>query len=330
MRRVPSFGFLFRRHAQAGTWDHDPSRKGPRIAVMGNCQARGVAQALRVLAPEAQVVLLPMGRLTRDHRSLAAFSAALRGYDHVFVMPFAGFFPDGGSMELVSTLPSLRVFPGIVFPAFHPDAVYVGEIGSQASTRLLPSPLHTYHSAIALFGFLRGLDRQRIVALFRSDVFERLGYLDMWPLATAELLAYAASVGFPLEAEFVRWSRRGAFMHTFNHPNLSVLGDVAARLLRESGLTPAELPLDAYLADELLKDVVWPVYEPVAARYGVKGSYLFKRRQKRDEAPSLLDLDAFVAESLAVYRKTPSAQLRCQRVEQWAERPDICALFDAA
>lgn len=297
---------------------------------MGNCQARGVAQALRVLAPDAQVCLLPMGRLAKDYRSLDAFAAALRGYDHVFPMPFAGFFPDGDSSELAAMLPNIRIFPGIVFPAFHPDAVYVGEIGSQANTRLLPSPLHTYHSAIVLFGFLRGLSRTRIVSLFRAETFERLGYLDMWPLAAAELLAYAESTGFPIEAEFVRWSREGAFMHTFNHPKLSVLGDVAARLLREAGLTPADLSLDAYLADELLKDVVWPVYEPVAARYGIKGSTLFKRRQKREQAPSLLSLDAFVAESLALYRATPAAQLRCQRVEQWAQSPDICALFDTA
>lgn len=297
---------------------------------MGNCQARGIAQALRVLAPDARVSLLPMGRLTRDHRDLAAFAAALRGYDHVFLMPFAGFFPDGGSTELATELASIRRFPGIVFSAFHPDMVYVGQIASQASTRLLPSPLHTYHSAIVLFGFLRGLDHARIVRLFRAEVFERLGYLDTWPLAAAELLAYARSTGLPLEAEFLRWSREGAFMHTFNHPKLSVLGDIAARLMREAGLAPAALPLDAYLADDLLKDVVWPVYEPVAARYGVKGSTLFKRRQKREQAPEFLDLDGFVAESLALYRATPRAQLRCQRVEQWAERPDICALFDAA
>lgn len=307
-------------------------RRGPRIAVVGNCQARVVAQAIRVFDPSAQVTLIPMAGLGKEQRRLAAFAESLSGFDAVFSQPFAaGFFPDGGADALLAALPRARLFPAIVFNAFHPDAVYVGDLVSMARTRLVPSPMHTYHSAITLFGHLRGLPPERIARLFREDVFARLGYLDAWPRAAAELTAAGEAIGFDLRADMQRWGRSGAFMHNINHPKLFVLGDVARRLLYDAGFSPAELELSAYLVDELVQDAIWPIYEPVAAIYGVSGSYLFKRRQKKQgEPPSLLGLDAFVAESLEIYRTRSTAELGCERVAQWSRQPDICALFDAA
>ena len=316
--------------SRSAAHEPDPRRDGPRIVVIGNCQARGVARALSVLAPSARVELVAMGRLGKDWRTVQAFADGLQACDHVFSQPIpAGYFPDGGSEELVGLLPQARIFPAIVFAAFHPDLVYVGDLGA-AGSRLVPSPLHTYHSAMVLFGHLRGLEPARIAALFREEVFAALGYLDVWPVAADDLAAAGRSVGFDLAPEFLRWSRRGAFMHAINHPKLFVLADIAARLAREVGLTPAEVAVEAYLGDDLLDDAIWPIYPPIAAIYGLPGSYLFKRRGKAGEPPSLLGLEGFVAESLAIYRDTGPDQLRSHRTDHWDGQPEIRALFDAA
>ena len=305
------------------------TRTGPRIAVIGNCQARGIVQAMGLLAPQARVDLVPMSRLGRDPRTLDAFAARLRGYDHVFSQPFApGFFPDGGSDALAALLPGMRLFPAIVFSAFHPDAIYVGDLASMAATRLTPSPLHTYQSAIALFGHLRGLPAERIVPLYRAEVFERLGYLAGWDPAAEDLLAASRAVGLDLSGELLRWIRGGAFMHTINHPRLAVLGDVAARLLTEAGLTPAPDAVESYLADELLDGVIWPIYPAIAEVYGLPGSTTFKRRGRPGAPPRLLDLPEFVAESVALYRRLPAGRLRSARIDAWAATPEIGALFD--
>ncbi len=306
-------------------------RDGARIAVIGNCQARGVARCLSVLAPKARIDYRPMGRLGKDQRSLEALARTLDQHDLVFTQVFpTGFFPDGGSDALLARLPKARYFPAIVFSAFHPDLVYVGDLESMATTRLVPSPLHTYHSAIVLFAHLRGIPAQRIPRLFREEVFAELGYFDAWPHAASELAASAAVAGFDLAQDLVRWSRKGAFMHTINHPRLSVLADLTARLMREAGIEPAGIPVEDYLADDLLDDTIWPIYPPVAALYGLSGSYLFKRRGKARGLPAFLDLESFIAESLAIYAKHPKAQLGCHRVTQWQDRPEIRALFDAA
>ncbi|MBD8905197.1 hypothetical protein MZTS_00355 [Methylorubrum zatmanii] len=306
----------------------EPEAGGPRIAVIGNCQARGLAEAVRILVPDARVRLIPMGTLGKKERSLDAFARGLGDCDHVFSQPFpAGFFPEGDSDALREKLPRMRLFPALVFTAFHPDAVYVGDLSSVARAKLAPSPLGTYHSAIALFGFLQGLPLERIVGLFREEVFARLGYLDAWDGAAADLIASSRAIGFDLSTELLRWSRGGLFMHNINHPRLAVLGDIAARLLREAGLTPRTVPVEAYAPDVLLDDAIWPVYPPLATLYGVSGSTVFKRRQRRGAPPETLGLEAFVAESLAIYRTLERDRLTCHRVEHWSGSPEIRALF---
>ena len=309
----------------------ESSLHGPRIAVIGNCQARGVADALRILAPGSRVQLIPMASLGKQARSLNAFAADLGPFDHVFSQPFpAGFFPEGGSEALQARLPRMRLFPSIVFTAFHPDAVYVGDLASVARVRLVPSPLGTYHSAITLFGFLQGLPAERIVDLFREEVLAGLGYLNAWDIAATDLIASSRAIGFDLSAELLRWSRTGLFMHNINHPRLAVLGDIAARLLRETGVAARTVPVEAYAPDALLDDAIWPVYPPVATLYGVLGSTVFKRRQRRGMPPETLGLPAFVAESLAIYRAQPRASLTCHRIEHWAASPQIRNLFEGA
>ncbi|GEO97986.1 WcbI family polysaccharide biosynthesis putative acetyltransferase [Methylobacterium haplocladii] len=306
-------------------------RTGPRIAVIGNCQARGVARALTVLLPNARIELMPIGTLGRGRRSLKALADGLTDHDHVFTQPFlTGRFRDGGSAELVGMLPRARLFPAIVFPAFHPDMVYVGDFGAGAELALVPSPLHTYHSAIVLFGYLRGLSAQRIVRLFRQETFAALGYLDGWQLSADDLARSSRAVGVDLAPEILRWSRRGAFMHAINHPKLFVLADLAGRVARDAGLAPLDLAVDAYLVDDLLDDVIWPIYPPVAEVYGLAGSYAFKRRAVPGAAPSMLGVEGLVAESLALYDAMPRARLICHRTEHWSGAPEIRALFDAA
>ena len=50
----------------------------------------------------------------------------------------------------------------------------MGDLAALARVRLVPSPLGTYHSAIALYGYLRGLSAEAIVALYR-EVLAPLG-----------------------------------------------------------------------------------------------------------------------------------------------------------
>jgi hypothetical protein len=287
-----SFRRLFARRPR-----EEEAGAGPRIAVVGDEQARGVAEAMRILATGARVRFIAKGDLGRG---------AITGFDHVFAQPH---LPEP---------PRARLFPKVVFTAFHPDAVRIDGV---------PSPVGADHSAIALFGHRRGLNAEAIVRLYREDVFSRLGYLDAWDGAAAALVASGRAVGLDFADDLLRWARRGLFMHGIDRPRGFVLADIAARLLREAGLPVRRVPVEAYGPDPLVDGPVWPVYPALATLYGVPGSTMFKRGQRRGEPPVVLDLDAFVAESLALYRTRRPEALHCPRLVEWEASPEIQALF---
>lgn len=271
--------------------------------VVGDDQARGVAEAMRILAAGATVQYVP----TRDRRR-----GTLAGFDHVFAQPLAA--------DVAARSPGVspRTFPVIVFTAFHPDVVRIAGV---------PSPVGTDHSAIALFGHRRGLSAEAILRLYREDVFSRLGYFDAWDGAAAALIASGRALGFDLADDLLRWSRRGLFMHGIDRPHFFVLADLAARLLREAGLSIRNVPVEAYGPDPLLDGPVWPVYPALATLYGVPGSTAFKRGPRRGGSPAAIGLDAFVGESLALYRARRPEALRCRRLVDWEAAPEIRALF---
>ncbi|AYO84541.1 WcbI family polysaccharide biosynthesis putative acetyltransferase [Methylobacterium brachiatum] len=322
---APTWATPWRNRARAAT-----TRDGPAIAVLGNCQARGIAQAMRLLAPKSPVRYLPMGSLKRDHGHVDGLIRTLRSHDHVFSQAFpAGLIPGGDIATLRAADPRLKLFPSIVFSAFHPDMVYVGQASDLAALKLAPSPMGQYHSAIVLCAHRLGLDAGRTAALFREDVFRRLGYLDHWDPAVHELVASASALGFGLDREVTRWARRGAFMHVMNHPKAFVIGDIARRLLLESGIRPEPVEVEDYLGDELAQDVVWPLYPPIAEHFGLTGSFLFKMKPRGDDFPKLYDLPGFIAASFAIYDAMPAGDLACQRVDAWLAAPEIVALFRA-
>ena len=322
---APTWATPWRNRARAAT-----TRDGPAIAVLGNCQARGIAQAMRLLAPKSPVRYLPMGSLKRDHGHVDGLIRTLRSHDHVFSQTFpTGLIPGGDIATLRAADPRLKLFPSIVFSAFHPDMVYVGQASDLAALKLAPSPMGQYHSAIALCAHRLGLDARRTAGLFREDVFRRLGYLDHWDPAVHELVGSAVALGFGLDREVTRWARRGAFMHVMNHPKAFVIGDIARRLLVESGLKPEPVEIEDYLGDELAQDVVWPLYPPIAEHFGLTGSFLFKMKPRGDDFPRLYDLPGFIAASFSLYDAMPAGDLACQRVDAWLAAPEIVALFRA-
>lgn len=299
--------------------------------MIGNCQARGVAQAMRLMSPTSPVLFVTMGWMKREYGHLDKLARTLAGYDHVFSQSFpAGLVPGGDITALQAREPRVRIFPTVVFPAYHPDVVYVGDLTDLATQQLVPSPMGQYHSALALAGFKAGLDPRRTASLFRADVFAMLGYFDAWDPCLREMLAAASAVGFGLDREVIRWARRGNFMHVMNHPKAFVIGDIARRLLTEHGLPAEPVEIDDYLGDDLVREVVWPVYPPVAELFGLQGSYLFKTKPRPGAFPALYRLEDFIARSHAIYAARDPASLGCTRVEGWFANPQIAALFEAA
>lgn len=211
--------------------------------------------------------------------------------------------------------------PTIVFPAFHPDIVYIGH-----KDRNFGSPMGDYHSALIVYGFAQGFSADEIVSLFRAEVFSKVGYLDGWFGSRDSLLRLSREHGFDLDRLFAGWMRRGCFMHTINHPKLFVLEDLARAALARAGIPARAARCEDVLPDPL-SGSVWPVYPEVAARYGVSGSTTFKPPLGGFDflldAARCLELRAMVEGSLAQYANTPKIATFCDRVQGWLGKRDV-------
>jgi hypothetical protein len=255
----------------------------PRIAVLGNCQGGAVATSMRLLLPGAEVTFHSVHGIERRFGAAADLIRAVSDYDLVFGSPFPSTFRDGGDFGTLRAETGLRPIPIIVFPAFHPDAIYAGDITN--ARRLLKSPLRDYNSALVLFGFLEKLSADQTVRLFQEDAFRLVGYLDTWESAQAALLHLGREASYDLTADLLRWTRRGVFMHVINHPRMFVINDLARGLLAKAGVGFDDCDLDAYAGDEIVRLGAWPVYPPIAAQFGAEGSYVFSSRLPAGKPP---------------------------------------------
>jgi hypothetical protein len=296
----------------------------PRIAIVGNCQSPGLGYAMRLLLPDATVNVFMFS--PRCLTSIASLAATLKTYDFVFCSDFGnGIFRDGDSRALLERVDAIHRFPQIVFSGFHPDSVCIDQ--APGERRPVEGPMGPYHSAIVMFAFLTGLSTDGAEALFNAEVFRRLGYFDLWEPAQTLFLAQARETGTDLAREFLRWSRRGCFMHNINHPKAYVLFDVAKAMLARIGISGADINFEDFSLDPLASGQVWPVYEPIAEFLGIKGSFLFRTGESGRRHGRGLPLGQFIRESYQAYRSLPARKLEQPRVRALLDDADTAQLL---
>lgn len=301
---------------------------GPRIAIVGNCQGAGVAYGLSLLIPEAGIDFYEVH--PRTLTSVDRLAAILKSYDLAFCGDFPrGFLRGGDADALRERLPALGRFPVIAFAGFHPDLIALQR--TPGRPRNVIGPMGPYHSAIVLFAYRAGLSADQAEALFDGLAFQLLGYFETWDPACAALLDYGRSMGIDLSRDLIRWTRRGCFMHTVNHPKPHVLFDIARIILARAGIAAPDIEFDDFVRDPLAAGQVWPVYGPIAESLGLKGSYLFKQADAGRRRGGFLGLRQFIAGSYKTYGRRPRRELEHPRVSGLLDHADtVRTLCDLA
>lgn len=301
-----------------------PPPRGPRLAVVGNCQSYGIAYAMKVFAPSAQV-----DHYSVVHKTLANIewlAKTLEGYDRVFMQNFPAGIVRGGDFEdLLARLTNVTRMPSLVFAAFQPDMVYL--LDATRGHQPLQGPLRAYHSALATFAFRVGLSVREANGLYNDNVFATVGYYDVWDASARELIEESKGYfGFDFSSDLMNWSRRGVFMYSIVHPKPFVLATVGRRLLETAGIPIENQNFDDYAIDDLARSEIFPVYPEIAARLGVRGAYLFKRGNFHisNGVGEFLTLPEFLAASFAVYKRARPEQIAHQRVDAWLADSALC------
>jgi hypothetical protein len=300
---------------------------GPRIAVVANCQSFGLAYATKLLNLDATVHRFPIiFKSWTDGKTLVR---TLKRYDYVFFQPFGpGYVRGGSGHPIVDELTNAIRLPTLIFTGFHPDQVHIYDRAKGEGVPIL-GPLGPYHSALALFAYRAGLPIDAALRLFNRDVFEIVGYFDVWNGATEAFFTEGQKFSLDFREDLLRWTRRGCFMYSSNHPKPFVFFDFARQLMRKAGIPTNPVAFDDYAIDDLVRGFVYPVYPEIAEFYGIAGSYVFKGAHFSfgTDVGQFWDLRGFVAECYRTYAKYQPNQLMNERVQGWLDDAEIWAFL---
>jgi hypothetical protein len=259
------------------------------ITILGNCQGDQLAACLRRMLPG---VAIDFVRYFGDGDLLANTRKAKKRL--VLVQnPVMSFADD--IAELRQRHDTLD-FPAIVHAGFQPDL-----IRPKIDKVLVQGPMGSNHSALILHAYLSGYDEAQTAALFRHEVYERLGYYRARAESDAHMRQQFEKFGLWDERELAPLLAGGCFMHITLHPKLPVIAMLARLLLAKAGIAPAIRYPENLMADDMASNVVWPVYPEIAAHFGVPGGeYVFQFKPK---PASTFGLEEFIARSFAAYRQ---------------------------
>lgn len=290
-----------------------------RFIVLGNCQSESLSRCLRELHSQGYVESHNQVNLRADFGNEDRFLTHLRSFDFVVLQEFlTGMLGVLDTSVISAHFKNAVSLPGVVFTAFHPDIVYARPHHPESyGHRFIVSPLGEYQSGLAVYGFLQGLTIEATCALFRREVYQRLGYLNMWHEAQSYLLNGYQQHGWNIEEYFLRWTRRGVFMHSSNHPKLYVCADIARMVLRRCDIAFDKFQFEDHMVDPLTRGPVWPVYPEIATALGLKGSTYFKSTEPGSQQRLFWHLEPFVAACYAELAKVGQAEIECARVQGW-------------
>jgi hypothetical protein len=289
-------------------------RSGQRALVIGNCQAATIASLMQAMTGDmvaSSIETTPdvLRRIDDDEFDLETL---LSDADLVFIQLV------GAVMERIRThhpqhAHKLRLVPPLNYPAFHPDCVYI----RRKEGGHLQGPMGDYQSSIAFWAWSQGWSVEEALTLFAPAVYEQLGFHQFEQTSRKVLNELGQQSNLPMQPLLDRWGRSGVWMHTINHPRIGALADVTAEVLRREGIEPM-VELAHTVRDTLADFPVWPVYPPLAARWGVQGSYLFKidRGLTPPSQPCMaLTLEQMLAASFAAFETAGRSNLVCDRTE---------------
>jgi hypothetical protein len=227
------------------------------------------------------------------------------------------FLISGNNIQDVQKILPNRIicYPVVAFSAYHPDLVFLTH--KSTGGNFGAGPVGEYNSWIAAWSFFHGLSVSDALKLYRSEVFEAIGYYDFLPESDRFMLSQLETVGWP-ESLLRKWAAQGVFMHSVNHPKITVLRDIAACLLQKAGLEVKPDWQVTEIADYLADDARWPVYPPIAQHLGVPVGpmdfFVPKRLVRERGCASVFGLEEFVSRSFDAFARYRE-DLNCARLD---------------
>jgi hypothetical protein len=238
-----------------------------RVTVIANCQARPVADYLRLLGRDVEIVDIVITHLAKEADAARLEQAAAKS-DFIFAQLVQPNYP----VPLVrsSALKErygdrVVLWPNIFFKGQTPDLCYVTAAGGAR----VHGPLGEYHSRPIVDAWREGLTVEQAERRLTSGQIDTTGLRDLVTGSLEELRQRErqCSVGVT-DLITERWRSR-RFFFTFNHPVSDLLLAIAQRLLTCAGKPPA-LSLNGSHVNEPLCPFVPPAWPAIVEALGLE------------------------------------------------------------
>lgn len=248
-----------------------------KVIVISNCLTGSYHGAVTALFPDWDVKAAGFNQAqqwleTGEKPEFAQFLAECDLY--------IGFPVEGLHMETALNPNAERlIIPDLYFRGLHPDVAKLDGFWGPFSTEEAP---HTQCSLIMVGGRALGKTAEETQALFREDVYERLGYFDLFASERNRMIADFAKNGIALDEAFNFWETQRDFVFVPHHPRSVVPVEIIRCAFKDRYLDP-----EAYVASQSLRETepdrlapmteIWPVYPEIARRFGFEGSLTWHR-----------------------------------------------------
>jgi hypothetical protein len=231
-----------------------------RVTIIANCQARPIADYVRLLGHDIEVSDILITHLAKDADAARLEQAAAKS-DFIFAQLVQPNYP---VQILRSALLKERygdrvlLWPNIFFKGQTPDLCYV----TAANGARVVGPLGDYHSRPMVDAWLTGLTVDQTEALLTRGQTSTTGLQELVAASLEELRQREkmCSVGVA-DTIAERWQSRRYFF-TFNHPVSELMLEVAKDLLSCAGQRPT-LSLHGSHVNELLCQFVPPAWPAI-------------------------------------------------------------------
>lgn len=199
-----------------------------KLVVIGNCQARPLADYIEKLVPTIEVTATPIVHLLKDSDE-AAYSDALIEADVIVTQLISDNYP----CKFIRTGEIKRLYGdkthtivNLYFSGFTPDLMYI----RHPDVTTLRGPLGEYHNKTILNGWLLGISQEQVVEWLSDPFYNRQEYGKEDAKSLDELKSREASVDIKI-ADFIEATRgKSRTFFTFNHPSSVLLIEYAKRI----------------------------------------------------------------------------------------------------
>jgi hypothetical protein len=290
-----------------------------KFLLLGNCQLTVMGKLIEAMSSHASAVSIELNPRNTTGIQSGKFDLS-RLVDEADYVVLQHLPTEPFSSVLNQLYPriqaKIRLIPGISYSGFHPDMGYI----RKASGAHLGGPMGEYHSMLVFWAWTNRLTVDQTLELFDDKIFKFLGYFDHHAASVEFLVDRGSHTDTPIRSLLSSWSSKGCFMHSLNHPKITVLGDLARLILQREGVEYC-LDIEQYIADDLADHPCWPIYPAVAALFGLEGGYEFKQARHLGNARRpvpILGLESFIKASFEQYDISANSGLTCFRLDSEA------------